>query len=652
MKLARASSLTKDGLPQRLAWVPIPVMLGTMIWLWARDSQQEYIAPAVAMAMNFFCKTVVSVLIAWLVGRSFLVSGQLGLLFLGCGVGIWGTISLITAGGLTNLTVTINNTGALASGLCHLMGGMAVNRGKMTRSSGMWLATGYIVAMTVIGLITYAATEGWLPEFYVEGRGGTWVRHLVLGSAVAMFILTAILLRVENEGSHTSFPQWYAYALLLVATGMMGTMIESSRYSALCWAARLTQNVGGIYMLIAVIASVRETGQWGISLSDALRESEERFRLFMDNSPTIAWIKDEAGRHLYINKTYADRFQIRLDDIRGKTDNELEAPERAALCRSKDVEAMAAGRPIEYPDQYQNPDGTVGDWHVIKFPFNDSAGERYVAGIGLDVTERKRAEEKLKELNRSLEERVHERTRELKVTVQQLQALAQRLTQAEEQERGRLAEILHDDLQQILVAMKMYLGRISLKSQEDGALGELIKRTDNLLDEAIQKTRKLSHELSPPYFSQQDLVDSIRWLCGQMKTKHDMTIRLMADEEIEVEDAVKVFLFRAAQELLFNTVKHAGVRDAQIDIHRNGRNVELTVSDNGNGFDPGRIGGNGGGGLGLFSIQERIRVMGGCLIIDSAPGLGSRFKMSVPLKSQRAAVTAADVAEAQTEMEL
>ncbi|MFN8458929.1 MAG: PAS domain S-box protein [Anaerolineae bacterium] len=127
----------------------------------------------------------------------------------------------------------------------------------------------------------------------------------------------------------------------------------------------------------------------------ALRESEERFRLFMDNSPTIAWVKDEKGRHVYTNRTYENRYGMQLADYLGKTDFDLWPAEVAEQFRQSDQAVLAAGARMEYTEKIQNPDGSLGIWWTFKFPFQDASGQRYVAGIGLDITERQQMEEAL-----------------------------------------------------------------------------------------------------------------------------------------------------------------------------------------------------------------------------------------------------------------
>jgi len=135
----------------------------------------------------------------------------------------------------------------------------------------------------------------------------------------------------------------------------------------------------------------------------ALRDSEERFRLFMDNSPTIAWIKDEQGRYVYLSKTLEKRFGVRGKDWIGKTDAELWPPEIAENFRKNDMAVLAAGHPIEVTEQTINADGNRSHWLNSKFPFC-AAGNFYIAGIGLDITARKKAEEEVRFLSQVVEQ--------------------------------------------------------------------------------------------------------------------------------------------------------------------------------------------------------------------------------------------------------
>lgn len=127
-----------------------------------------------------------------------------------------------------------------------------------------------------------------------------------------------------------------------------------------------------------------------------LWETQERFRAFMDNSPVVAWAKDDQGRYIYINQTCADRFRVRMDDWYGKTDFEL-WPDLALLFQKSDRMVLASNQPIEIEEEIITPDGGRCRWWIFKFTFQNAAGQRYVGGVSLDITERRRMEEALRE---------------------------------------------------------------------------------------------------------------------------------------------------------------------------------------------------------------------------------------------------------------
>jgi PAS domain S-box-containing protein len=153
----------------------------------------------------------------------------------------------------------------------------------------------------------------------------------------------------------------------------------------------------GIAELCSIASAFEDVTSRRMEVERALRESEERFRLFMDNSPTIAWVKDEKGRHVYLSKTCEKRFGVKLGDWRGKTDAELWPSEIAEVFLGNDLAVLAAEHAIEVIEETVNPDGTRCCWLSSKFCFRDTTGNRFVAGIGLDITESKRAEAALRE---------------------------------------------------------------------------------------------------------------------------------------------------------------------------------------------------------------------------------------------------------------
>ena len=149
-------------------------------------------------------------------------------------------------------------------------------------------------------------------------------------------------------------------------------------------------DTGSPQFIIGMLEDITESKRVG----SALRDSEERFRLFMDNSPTIAWIKDEQGRYVYISKAAEKRYNIDAKQVLGRTDADL-LPESFEIPQTNDQFVLRAGHPIHFTEERIAPDGLYNCWLNSKFPFKNSDGKWFVAGIGLDITEQKRNEKAL-----------------------------------------------------------------------------------------------------------------------------------------------------------------------------------------------------------------------------------------------------------------
>lgn len=130
---------------------------------------------------------------------------------------------------------------------------------------------------------------------------------------------------------------------------------------------------------------------------EALRESEERFRTFMDNSPAVAFMKDEEGRFVYLNRPFRNVFGVKEKDWLGKTDFDVFSLETASQNRENDLSVLSSDRPLETVEVVPVPDGDPHHWIVFKFPVRSASGERFLGGMAVDITERKQAEDALRQ---------------------------------------------------------------------------------------------------------------------------------------------------------------------------------------------------------------------------------------------------------------
>jgi len=219
--------------------------------------------------------------------------------------------------------------------------------------------------------------------------------------------------------------------------------------------------------------------------------------------------------------------------------------------------------------------------------------------------------------------------------ISQLQRLTFQLSRVEERERRRLAALLHDDLQQLLVGAQYRLNVIDRRTQAGREIADSIAELREQLTQAIDQTRSLSHELSPPPLRRQSLAEALRWLAGRMEHSHGLQVEVRGEIQANLSpEDLEILVYRAVQELLFNVVKHAGTRRAQVDLVREDHTLIVTVRDEGRGFDvqAKSLEHDSGTGLGLFGIRERAHVLGGDLRIESENGRGCTCTLTLPIQ--------------------
>ncbi len=248
-----------------------------------------------------------------------------------------------------------------------------------------------------------------------------------------------------------------------------------------------------------------------------------------------------------------------------------------------------------------------------------------------DVSEREGLLEQLRTERMHLEQRVQERTLELARQAAQLRALAAELTIAEQRERRRLAQALHDEHQQLLVAAKL---RVEIFNRgKDAETQAACQDITDLLHEAIAHSRAITRDLSPPMLRTGGLVPALTWLAGWMRQKHQLDIEMHADPDAAPSaEELTILLYHSTRELLLNVVKHAQTSTATLRVTREDAQLRIEVADSGVGFDPALVQTDTAGtGFGLFSIRQRLAWLGGRMEMASMPGQGSRFTLWAPL---------------------
>jgi PAS domain S-box-containing protein len=366
------------------------------------------------------------------------------------------------------------------------------------------------------------------------------------------------------------------------------------------------------------------------------RASETRLRIALDAASAGVWSWEPGS----------DRIECddRCRELLGIPPGAAVTRERWLACLAEDdrrrfaarIERLLAaggGDAISEEFRVPRPGGGfawVGTFGQVE---RDRSGRAVrLLGINLDISSRKLVEQQLRDDRDELERRVQERTEELR-------RVATELTLADRRARESIARTLHDGLQQLVFGTRLQVERLLRDRGEsvDPARDDLERIVANL-DEALEATRTLSVDLFPPVLREAGLRDALEWLAGWMRAHHGLEVTLSLDPAADTDGRdARVLVFESVRELLFNVVKHAGVREASVDTATADHgSFRVTVADAGVGLDVAAVDERArwqGTGTGLASIRERLSLVGGRMEIDGAPGNGCRVTLIVPRRA-------------------
>ena len=520
----------------------------------------------------------------------------------------------------------------------------------------------------------------------------------------------------------------------------LGAAVEElrDRNEALA-AARREADEGRAAALTATVEELRKEISGSQRAREALRESEERFNLFMKHLPGAAYVKDADGRILFTNDHVGNLLGVDPGSLVGKTDWDLWPKEVAAKMREDEEWVLATGRVRETIDVFVTPSGPV-QYLTYKFPLPQQHSRPLVAGASVDITERIRMEEALREseeryrglvelspdaivvavdgkvvfanaacahalaaarpedlygahvrdfvhpdmrqLARRRLDQVLQNRRRMPMTEltlvradgatvdveaasspisyverpavqfvfhditqrkqsearireyrEQLRSLASEVTLSEERERRRVAQILHDNISQVLAVSKMMLAE-ALKAEPREESDKRMREVSGLLEDSIRYARTLTLDLSNPTLYVLGLEAALDGLAKKVGETHKIAVSFRDDGAAKpISEDIRVLLYQCARELLMNIVKHAHAKNVVVSTRRDGATIRVWVEDDGVGFDVPEMWEQltKGGGIGLFSIRERLGHFGGRLDVKSQPGKGAAVTMTAPL---------------------
>ncbi|XUW99638.1 MAG: MASE3 domain-containing protein [Dehalogenimonas sp.] len=271
---------------------------------------------------------------------------------------------------------------------------------------------------------------------------------------------------------------------------------------------------------------------------------------------------------------------------------------------------------------------------------NDTGQIIAYVGVFRDITESKRAEQAIQDLNANLERRVEQRTLELETAYtdlseqlrfraeaeESLRSLSSRLLSIQEEERRAIARELHDQTGQSLTVLKLMFGRADRMAPEE--MKPILKDTGNLIAEIIKQVRSLSLSLRPGILDDLGLVAAMEWLFKQLKAQTDLQVYFEHDEISDLSSDMNTVIYRITQEALTNIMRHAGVKEAWVQMSIKDQILTLKIEDHGRGFDPAASSMS----TGLSAMREKAALLGGTYSLESSPGEGTIIKVNLPYK--------------------
>jgi PAS domain S-box-containing protein len=342
----------------------------------------------------------------------------------------------------------------------------------------------------------------------------------------------------------------------------------------------------------------------------ALRESEERYRELFENAKDAIYVHDLEGTYLKANRAAEELSGYTREEIVGHQYTEFIAEEHVNFVRKTFCAKLAQQGETSYEVDVIAKDGRRVPVEVSSRAIYENGQIVGVQGMARDITERKLAQDTL-------------------------QMFSRQLIEAQEDERRRIARELHDQIGQILTAVKMNLHTVQRFNLAAEA-GSYVKDNIEAVDEALRLVRDLSIDLRPPVLDDLGLVTALGWYVDRYTQRTGLNVDVVAelpDPNERFSRELETACFRIAQEALTNVVRHASASKVVLQLTRTAKTLTLVVKDNGVGFDLKSLRKRSprAATLGLVSMQERAHAAGGTLEIESVPSRGTRIRFIVPL---------------------
>jgi PAS domain S-box-containing protein len=321
-------------------------------------------------------------------------------------------------------------------------------------------------------------------------------------------------------------------------------------------------------------------------------------------TPDVVYVKDRKGKYILVNSRFEELFKVSNEDIRGKTDYEIVPPEVADQFRSNDRQVFEQGQPCQVEETVPHDD-EVHTYLSVKFPVYDEAGSvNGVCGISTDITAVKKAQDQLRRLSGSI-------------------------MASQEKERSAIARELHDELGQVLTALRMdavWMQERLKKSEPE--ISERALTMCSLIDKTIKDARSIAIRLRPGVLDDLGLVDALEWYMTDFENRSGIASIFEHGKIPELSETIATAAYRICQEAMTNVARYSGANRISVVLDTREGVLSLLVRDDGKGFDIANL--DESEGLGIAGMRERAALTGGSLEVLSEPGKGTQVIFKVP----------------------
>jgi len=355
-----------------------------------------------------------------------------------------------------------------------------------------------------------------------------------------------------------------------------------------------------------------ELSRYSKDLERQVRERTREITSILKYTPAVVYIKNKGSLYKLVNSRYEELFGVTNEGIQGKSDFDIFPSNVAEQFRAHDLKVLKEKRPLQVEERVPQADG-MHTYLSVKFPlYNEKGGVDGLCGISTDITE-------------------------LKKTQEQLRLLSGNIMANQEKERAALSRELHDELGQVLTALRMDAVWLSerLKAYEAKAAARALTMCD-LIDRTIDEVRGMATRLRPGVLDDLGLIDALEWYTVEFTKRTGIACTFKHAHLPVVDSLVATAAYRIAQEALTNVARHSFATQVDVSLRTKKGAMTLAVADNGRGFNLRELSDRES--LGLVGMRERASLAGGFLELQSQPGKGAHVRFTLPINGEKGSI--------------